>query len=133
RSARRPACARNQETVEDTMSERTKLPPTEDGGEPATAPPHVRGARRRSARGGPRRGIAVVLAVGLAASVSAGAGLPAVADDRPATAQAPVPAPAEWGECPADVVVEALPYELDCATVQVPLDYARPDGEQIDL
>lgn len=115
------------------MSERTKLPPTEDGGEPATAPPHVRGARRRSARGGPRRGIAVVLAVGLAASVSAGAGLPAVADDRPATAQAPVPAPAEWGECPADVVVEALPYELDCATVQVPLDYARPDGEQIDL
>ncbi|MFJ3405997.1 alpha/beta hydrolase [Promicromonospora sp. NPDC090134] len=75
-----------------------------------------------------------MLAVGLTASVSAAAGLPAMAEDRPATtAQAPTPAPAEWGACPADVATAALPYVLECATVQVPLDYAEPDGEQIDL
>ncbi|MFE7508537.1 alpha/beta hydrolase [Promicromonospora sp. NPDC057488] len=86
----------------------------------------------------------MTLAVGLVASVGAAAGLPAMADDRATTtttatttasavAEAPVPAPAEWGACPTDVVVDAAPYVLDCATVQVPLDYAEPEGEQIDL
>lgn len=87
----------------------------------------------------------MTLAVGLVASVNAAVGLPALADDRSApatatatstvgtTAQAPTPAPAEWGECPADVVAGALPYVMDCATVQVPMDYAKPDGKQIDL
>src|SRR5690606_32896994 len=41
--------------------------------------------------------------------------------------------PVEWGECPADVVADALPYALGCATVSVPLDHAEPDGQQIDL
>lgn len=39
----------------------------------------------------------------------------------------------EWDACPEDVVAEAVPYVLTCATVQVPLDYSDPDGEQIDL
>ncbi|MFD7307394.1 alpha/beta hydrolase [Promicromonospora sp. NPDC059942] len=89
----------------------------------------------------------MLLAVGLTASVSAAAGLPAMAEEPSATttvtstavttsavtAQAPVPAPAEWEACPADVAKAAVPYVLECATVQVPLDYAKPDGRQIDL
>ncbi|MFC7025057.1 alpha/beta hydrolase [Promicromonospora thailandica] len=79
----------------------------------------------------------MTLAVGLAASVS----VPALAGDRSATtspaaagtAQVPTPAAAEWGTCPVDVVEDAFPYVLDCATVQVPMDYAEPGGEQIDL
>lgn len=113
------------------MPDHAKPSRTEDG--PAAPVPDEsgsRGPRRRR----PPRGIAVLLAVGLTASVSAAAGAPARAEDRPATtAQAPTPAPAEWGECPADVAVAALPYVLECATVQVPLDYAAPDGRQIDL
>ena len=107
----------------------------------------ARGLRRRPPRRGARRGIAVTLAVGLVASVNAAVGLPALADDRSATAtatatatstvgttaQAPTPTPAKWDECPADVVAGALPYVLDCATAQVPMDYAKPDGKQIDL
>lgn len=113
---------------------------------PATPEPNqspLRGLRRRRpSRNRARRGIAVALAAGLVASVSAAAGAPAMADDRAAaatsatavtTALAPTPAPAEFGECPADVVAGAAPYVLDCATVQVPLDYAEPDGRQIDL
>ncbi|MFD6448422.1 alpha/beta hydrolase [Promicromonospora sp. NPDC060204] len=85
----------------------------------------------------------MLLAVGLTASVSAAAGVPAMAEEpsaatttattSAATAQAPVPAPAEWEACPADVAKAAVPYVLECATVQVPLDYAEPDGRQIDL
>ncbi|MFH8561399.1 hypothetical protein [Streptomyces sp. NPDC017988] len=39
----------------------------------------------------------------------------------------------EWDQCPDDVVAQAAPTELRCATVPVPLDYADPVGEQIDL
>ena len=135
------------------MPERAKLSHTDDG--PAIPVPDesgARGLRRRLPRSSARHGIVVTLAVGLVASVSAAAGVPALADDRSATttsaaattavtttmsaastAQAPTPAPAEWGTCPADVAEDAFPYVLDCATVQVPLDYAKPDGEQIDL
>ncbi|WP_149829793.1 alpha/beta hydrolase [Streptomyces tailanensis] len=35
-----------------------------------------------------------------------------------------------FGTCPA---VEGLPDGVQCGTVEVPLDYARPDGEQIKL
>ncbi|MGW0707230.1 alpha/beta hydrolase [Streptomyces sp. NPDC002643] len=35
-----------------------------------------------------------------------------------------------FGECPA---VEQLPEGFQCGTVEVPLDYARPDGKQIPL
>jgi pimeloyl-ACP methyl ester carboxylesterase len=134
------------------MQEHAKLSHTDD--EPVIPVPDesgARGLRWRLPRSGARRGIAVTLAVGLVASVSAAAGAPALADDQSATttsaaattamtttaaartAQAPTPVPAEWGICPADVVEDAFPYVLDCATVQVPLDYAEPDGEQIDL
>lgn len=39
-----------------------------------------------------------------------------------------------WSPCPAGVEdPDAGPPQLQCATVQVPLDYHDPDGEQIDL
>ncbi len=38
--------------------------------------------------------------------------------------------PIAFGACPDE---EGLPRSLECGTVRVPLDYARPDGEQIDL
>ena len=41
-------------------------------------------------------------------------------------------APITWGTCPDDINPE-LPDLDDCARVKVPLDYARPDGEQIEL
>lgn len=128
------------------MRDRAKPSQYDDG--PATSVPEesrTRGPRwPRPPRSRARRGVAVTLAVGLVASVGAAAGLPAMADDRAATTtastttasavgEAPVPAPAEWGTCPTDVVVGAAPYVLDCATVQVPLDYAEPEGRQIDL
>jgi pimeloyl-ACP methyl ester carboxylesterase len=40
------------------------------------------------------------------------------------TADAPTPDPIEWSECGPG---------LDCATVQVPLEYSDPEGEQIPL
>jgi pimeloyl-ACP methyl ester carboxylesterase len=61
--------------------------------------------------------------------------VPAAADVRPDDAD-PAGEPAaqvEWGACPADVAAEAAPYVLTCATVPVPLDYSRPEGEQIEL
>ncbi|MGV9879565.1 hypothetical protein [Streptomyces sp. NPDC003006] len=51
----------------------------------------------------------------------------------PAAAEEPKTPQVEWGQCPDDVVAEAAPTELRCATVPVPLDYADPEGEQIDL
>ncbi|MBK1784899.1 alpha/beta fold hydrolase [Prauserella sp. ASG 168] len=53
---------------------------------------------------------------------------PATADEGSApTAQV------EWGECPEDTVAAAAPTVLQCATVPVPLDYADPDGNRIDI
>ncbi|TJZ49727.1 alpha/beta hydrolase [Streptomyces piniterrae] len=43
---------------------------------------------------------------------------------------APVPHPIAFGKCPA---VEHLPAHVQCGTVAVPLDYARPDGKKINL
>ncbi|MEV7298323.1 alpha/beta hydrolase [Streptomyces clavifer] len=51
----------------------------------------------------------------------------------PAAAEEPKTPQVKWGQCPEDVVAEAAPTELQCATVPVPLDYAAPRGEQIDL
>ncbi|WP_432079933.1 alpha/beta hydrolase [Streptomyces sp. WAC 04229] len=51
----------------------------------------------------------------------------------PAAAEEPGKPGVEWGECPEDVVAEAAPTVLTCATVRVPLDYADPGGEQLDL
>lgn len=38
-----------------------------------------------------------------------------------------------WDTCPEDVVAEAAPTELQCATVPVPVDYADPEGTRIEL
>ncbi|MFH9471452.1 alpha/beta hydrolase [Streptomyces clavifer] len=51
----------------------------------------------------------------------------------PVAAAEPKTPQVEWGPCPEDVVAEAAPTELQCATVPAPLDYADPGGEQIDL
>lgn len=59
--------------------------------------------------------VAVALAVGLLA--------------LPPAAAAPVPE-LRWGSCPP--IHDALP-EARCATVQVPLDHANPDGPTIDI
>ncbi|WP_435282046.1 alpha/beta hydrolase [Streptomyces koelreuteriae] len=51
----------------------------------------------------------------------------------PAAADGPRASQVRWGACPEDVVAEAAPTELRCATVPVPVDYADPGGARIDL
>ncbi|MER6619762.1 alpha/beta hydrolase [Streptomyces sp. NPDC000931] len=67
--------------------------------------------------------LALLVVLGLGGSLATG---PAAAEE----ARTPR---VEWGRCPDDVVAEAAPTELRCATVPVPLDYTDPEGEQIDL
>ncbi|MFE9728129.1 alpha/beta hydrolase [Streptomyces sp. NPDC005794] len=80
-------------------------------------------------RRGTGRGLALVLSLGLSGSL---AQAPAGADERqePRTPQTPK---VQWSGCPEDVVAEAVPSVLECATVPVPLDYADPGGTRIDL
>ncbi|MEV0890258.1 alpha/beta hydrolase [Promicromonospora sp. NPDC050262] len=62
---------------------------------------------------------------GGALTASAAAGAPAAPSAPPAPeATAPTPDPIDWAECGPN---------LDCATVEVPLEYAEPGGEQIPL
>ncbi|MEU8638399.1 alpha/beta hydrolase [Amycolatopsis sp. NPDC048633] len=51
-----------------------------------------------------------------------------VASVVPGVAQA-APGALEWGACPADVTAPGL----ECATLDVPLDYRKPDGRQIEV
>lgn len=83
--------------------------------------------RPRRARGGGVALLAVALAGALAVPTAAAARPDGAEPDSEPAAQV------EWGECPADVVADAAPYVLTCAKVPVPLDYAEPDGEQIQL
>ncbi|QOV40855.1 alpha/beta fold hydrolase [Streptomyces ferrugineus] len=76
---------------------------------------------KRQRRIGRRSALAVAL--GLSGSLAATL---AVADEL-------VAPQVRWGTCPRDVVAEAAPTELQCATVAVPVDYAKPEGTQIDL
>ncbi|MFI8889123.1 alpha/beta hydrolase [Streptomyces paradoxus] len=69
------------------------------------------------------RSSALAVVLGLSGSLVA---VPAVADG-PRVPQA------RWGSCPEDVVAEAAPTGLQCATVPVPVDYADPGGARIDL
>ncbi|MBU6535391.1 alpha/beta hydrolase [Streptomyces mayonensis] len=71
------------------------------------------------------RGLALLAVLGLGGSLATA--------PAPAAAEEPRPPQVEWGQCPDDVVAEAAPTELRCATVPVPLDYADPEGEQIGL
>ncbi|MFZ4277868.1 alpha/beta hydrolase [Streptomyces arboris] len=69
------------------------------------------------------RSLALLAVLGLGASLTT---VPAAAEE--------VKTPrVKWGQCPDDVVAEAAPTVLQCANVPVPLDYAEPEGEQIDL
>ncbi|MEU3310500.1 alpha/beta hydrolase [Nocardiopsis sp. NPDC055551] len=52
---------------------------------------------------------------------------PAMADDRGEEPQAQV----EWGACPEDVAAEAP--RIECGLVPVPLDYADPEGPEIEI
>ncbi|MFE9374860.1 alpha/beta hydrolase [Streptomyces sp. NPDC006711] len=62
----------------------------------------------------------------------AGSAGPATAEARgvEAAAQRAAAAPVSFGRCPE---AESLPPSIQCATVDVPLDYARPTGPQIAL
>jgi pimeloyl-ACP methyl ester carboxylesterase len=65
-------------------------------------------------------GLAVTLVVGLVGSSLAAPA--AAARDGSQVA---------WGACPAEVAARSV--QLECATVQVPRDYAQPDGTTIEL
>ncbi|MEU5319188.1 alpha/beta hydrolase [Streptomyces sp. NPDC021056] len=72
------------------------------------------------------------LAAAPAGSASGASGAPVAAEVR-GTATAAARAEAEgiaFGKC---AEVEDLPGNVQCGTVSVPLDYARPDGKQIKL
>ncbi|MGW0787615.1 alpha/beta hydrolase [Streptomyces sp. NPDC002911] len=71
-------------------------------------------------------GRSAALAVVLGLSSGSLAAAPAVADG-------PRAPQVRWDTCPEDVVAEAAPTELQCATVPVPVDYADPAGARIDL
>ena len=72
-----------------------------------------------------RRRVAVVVTLGLIGALAAV--MPAIAEeDKPATNKL------AWAACPADVVVPP-PIVVQCAKVQVPLDYTDPDGTRIEL
>ncbi|WP_405092255.1 alpha/beta hydrolase [Micromonospora sp. NBC_01392] len=73
--------------------------------------------------------IAAVLAAAVLALTGCTGGVSTAKADRATetagpTVPAPTPQPARWEECGPG---------LDCATVEVPLEYADPDGEQIKL
>ncbi|WP_331453041.1 alpha/beta hydrolase [Streptomyces sp. SS162] len=76
--------------------------------------------KRRSSVG---RSLALLAVIGLGASLTT----------VPVTAEETRTPQVKWGQCPDHVVAEAAPTVLHCAHVPVPLDYARPEGEQIDL
>ncbi|WP_410658833.1 alpha/beta hydrolase [Amycolatopsis sp. lyj-112] len=50
-----------------------------------------------------------------------------------APASAATSSTVKWVSCPEDVVAGAAPHQPACGTVQVPLDYSKPDGTQIEL
>ncbi|WP_369777889.1 alpha/beta hydrolase [Streptomyces sp. R33] len=80
-----------------------------------------------------RGAVAVVVALGLA-GVS---GCSDESEKKPEAGGTPGAAPLKWGECEAPTVAEgggqAPPKDWECATLHVPLDYAKPEGETIPL
>ncbi|MGW3957994.1 alpha/beta hydrolase [Streptomyces sp. NPDC004752] len=69
------------------------------------------------------RVLALAFVIGLAGSLAT---TPAVADRDDASEMV-------WSACPSDVIVAAPDLNVQCGTVRVPLDYAKPNGDQIDL
>ncbi|WP_435880828.1 alpha/beta hydrolase [Streptomyces parvulus] len=97
-------------------------PPNADIG-----PSSERAAQPRPHRGRkwPRsKTLALTLAV-VAVAASAVAGASAATTDVPTDRASSL----KWGSCPK----EAAAPRMECATLQVPLDYARPDGRQIEM
>lgn len=110
------------------MSERPEDPegrsgsPTADTGHPSSAPSHPRVHRGRKRPH--RKGLAFTLAIA-AVAVTAMAGAFAATGDTPEDTAASL----KWGSCPKG----AAAPRLECATLQVPLDYGKPDGRQIEI
>ncbi|MGW2094817.1 alpha/beta hydrolase [Promicromonospora sukumoe] len=82
-----------------------------------------------------RRTRMLVLAGALAAVMTVPAAVPVAAAPEvsaagPSTVAGPAPRTLLWAPCPADVVT---PLPLECSTLDVPLDYSRPDGRQIEI
>lgn len=84
----------------------------------------------------------MVIAVAIvASSCASSSGVTSVEANLPAPPATNAPAPPATGETGADDVLDWAPCpgsggfgpELDCATLVVPLDHARPDGETIEL
>ncbi|MEU2072309.1 alpha/beta hydrolase [Streptomyces anulatus] len=80
-----------------------------------------------------RTALSLALAVGAVAVATAVPGTSAAdqatARTAPGAVGATSPDPVRWGACPEDV---ASP-RLQCSTLDVPLDYRRPDGRRIEI
>ncbi|HEV7418421.1 MAG TPA: alpha/beta hydrolase [Mycobacterium sp.] len=63
------------------------------------------------------------------------AAVPQEATSTPATSAAiPAPAPVDWGQCAADGYNGGkYPDGAECGTLEVPVDYAKPDGAKAQL
>ncbi|MFE3606483.1 alpha/beta hydrolase [Streptomyces goshikiensis] len=79
-----------------------------------------------------RAAVAVVVAVGVAGGCSDSGGEQKTRAGGTAGAE-----PLKWGECeaptPAEGGGQAPPKDWQCATLHVPLDYAKPEGETIPI
>ena len=74
------------------------------------------------------------LALTLGAAGAAAVPAPALAAGRPGAEPAPRPAGLDWRPCPQNDPVEGSRLKgLQCASIRVPLDHARPHGRQITL
>ncbi|MGY5129970.1 alpha/beta hydrolase [Streptomyces nigrescens] len=71
--------------------------------------------------------------IGLSSALAVVLGLSGSLVAAVAVADGPRAPQVRWGTCPKDVVAEATPTELQCATVPVPVDYTDPEGARIDL
>lgn len=78
---------------------------------------------KRQGSTGRSAALAVVLGLSLSGSLVV----------TPAVADGPRPAKVRWDACPEDVVAEAAPTVLECATVPVPVDYGDPGSARIDV
>ncbi|MER7462021.1 alpha/beta hydrolase [Streptomyces sp. NPDC097981] len=80
-----------------------------------------------------RGAVAVVVAVGLAGA----GGCSGSGEKTPKAGGTKGAAPLKWGACEAPDAAEgggqAPPVDWECATLHVPLDYAKPEGETIPL
>ncbi|MBT2544806.1 alpha/beta fold hydrolase [Streptomyces sp. ISL-44] len=86
----------------------------------------------------PRNAWRVTSAAALAAALFATGGCSDDGDGKKTKADGTKEAkPLKWGECPAPTPLEgggqAPPKDWQCATLDVPLDYAKPEGETIPL